>query len=100
MSHFDRLSELLYTSPSGKEFRPLWDDLERSGGKKAAVHELVGLNVASVQDLGNSAKKYPLSLYFTGENYDLTADGFYKALEEKGRSVLSHPRWGNLTSSP
>jgi len=100
MSHFDRLSELLYTSPSGKEFRPLWDDLERSGGKKAAVHELVGLNVASVQDLGNSAKKYPLSLYFTGENYDLTADGFFKALEEKGRSVLSHPRWGKLDVLP
>lgn len=100
MAHLDRLRELKYTSPSGKEFRPLWDDLERSGGKKAAVHELPQQNVADVQDLGNQAEKFPLALYFAGADYDQTADAFYAALREKGRATLAHPRWGDLVVLP
>lgn len=100
MSFLDRLRECRYVSPSGVEFTPLFDDVERSGGKKAPVHELPHRNVADVQDLGNQAEKYPLALYFTGPDYDLQADAFYAALHEKGRATLKHPRWGDITVLP
>lgn len=100
MSHLDRLRELVYVSPSGVEFRPLWDGLERSSSKKAAVHEIPQSDVADVQDLGNNAERWPMSLYFIGADYDTQADKFYNALRERGRAVLKHPRWGDLDVLP
>jgi prophage DNA circulation protein len=100
VSFLDRLRECRYISPSGKEYTPLFDDVERSGGKKAAVHELPFRDVADVQDLGNQAEKYPMALYFTGPDYDQLADAFYAALREKGRGKLKHPRWGDIDVLP
>lgn len=100
MAHLDRLRELTYTSPSGKVFKPLWDDLERSGGKKAAIHEMPQQNVADVQDLGNVAERFPMSLYFAGADYDQSADSFYSALGERGTGTLAHPRWGDRSVLP
>lgn len=100
MSHLDRLRELVYTSPSGREFRPLWDSLERSASKKAAVHEIPQSDLADVQDLGSNATRWPMSLYFIGPDYDTTADKFFDALGERGRGKLKHPRWGDLDVLP
>lgn len=94
MSFLDRLSELKYTSPSGAVFRPLWDDAERSFSKKVAVHEIPQSDFADVQDLGKETDHFPMTLYFTGVDYDLTADKFYAALGERGAGTLSHHRWG------
>jgi prophage DNA circulation protein len=77
-----------------------FDDVERSGGKKAAVHEFPQQNTASVQDLGNASEKIPMAAYFTGADYDTEADAFWNALSEKGAGSLQHPRWGNLRVLP
>ncbi len=100
MSFLDRLRECRYISPSGIEFRLMFDSLERSGGKKAPVHELPHRDVADVQDLGNTAEKFPLAVYFTGADYDQQADAFYAALREPGRGKLLHPRWGDRDVLP
>jgi len=100
VSYRDRLRELVYVSPKGNEFRPLWNDLVRSNEKKAAVHEIVGSDEASVQDLGNGNLDYPHTLYFFGPDYDKTADAFFEALREKGPATLKHPRWGDLRVLP
>ena len=95
MSFIDRLRPCRYTSPSGTEHEPLFNDAERSFERKAPVHELPGRDIADIQDLGNQAEKYPLDLYFAGPDYDVLADLFYKALRERGRGKLKHPRWGD-----
>lgn len=101
MSFFDRLKEMTYISPvSKKEFKPKWDTLERSTEKKSAVHEIVGSDIANVQDNGNGNQDYPHTLYFYGADYDLTADAFFAALREQGAGTLKHPRWGNLKVLP
>lgn len=101
MSYRDRLRELVYISAEKEtEFRPFWFDLERSTEKKVAVHEVVGSDKASVQDLGNANQGYPHVLYFFGPDYDKTADAFYAALREKGAATLKSPRWGNLRVLP
>ena len=100
MSFLDRLREFVYVSPSGKEFRPSWEIVERGFQKKVSVHEIVGSNKASVQDLGNGNVDYPNPLYFYGPDYDKTADAFYEALKEAGPAKIKHPRWGDLRVIP
>jgi prophage DNA circulation protein len=97
LTYLDRLRDLVYTSPSGATFRPSWSSVERSGGRKVSVTELPLREFPDVQDLGTSARKYPLTVYFDGSAYDETADAFARALAERGRASLSHPRWGDLS---
>jgi prophage DNA circulation protein len=100
MSYQDRLRTCAYRSPSGAEFTLQFDDVERSGAKKAAIHELPQQSQPDVQDLGNAGTRFPLSAYFTGADYDQQADAFFKVLSEKGAGALGHPRWGNLAVLP
>ena len=94
-TYLDRIRELVYTSPSGREFRPLWDDAERARGKKAAVDEVPQADLAIVQDLGNKAREYRLEVYFSGSDYDRTADAFDAALGERGPARIQHPVYGD-----
>jgi hypothetical protein len=99
-TYIDRLREAAYTSPSGLRYALQFDDLERSGGKKAAISELPQQNTASVQDLGNQAERYPMSIYFVGDNYDIASDALWSALSEKGPGTLQHSRYGDILVLP
>ncbi len=96
MSYQDRLRELIITSPSGQSFTLQFDDLSRTGGKKAPVTEFPNQNQGSVQDLGNITPTFPIPCYISGADYDIEADRFYKAVHETGPCDLQHPRWGDL----
>lgn len=97
MSYLDRLRSAEYIAPSGAAFTLYFDSLGRSGGKKAAVHEFPQQDAPFVQDLGLTAQKVPLTCYFTGDDYDQTADAFWAALGERGPGTLRHPRFGDLS---
>jgi prophage DNA circulation protein len=96
LSHLDRLRVGKYTAPSGAVFQFNFDDLGRQGGKKTDVSEIPQSDFAKVQDLGAKATQFRLELYFTGPDYDKTADAFWAALGEHGPGRLQHPRWGDL----
>lgn len=95
MSHLDRLRDGRYTSPSGKEFTFDFTELSRSASKKHAIHELPQQDLALVQDVGQTALRFPIKAHIFGPDYDVTADAFFAALGERGPGTLKHPRWGD-----
>ena len=97
MAWEDRLRRLVYVSPSGRRFEPLFDDLNRAGGRKAPVTEFPGQDQAQTQNLGLVTPRYPMTIYFSGADYDVEADRFWTALDEDGAGRLEHPRWGNIS---
>lgn len=100
MSYKDRLRTMTYISPSGQEFTLQFDELSRSGGKKAPVSEFPGQDQGAVQDLGEQTITFPITAYITGSDYDSEADRLWDALAETGPAKLVHPRWGNLNVLP
>lgn len=100
MSYLDRLRPGRYRSPSGAEFEFEFQDLQRSGGKKAPVHEFPQQDEPEIQDLGNTAVRFVLDIIFTGADYDVVADPFWTALNERGPAILLHPRWGDIAVLP
>ena len=100
MSYLDRLRTCRYRTPSGAEFELRFTDLSRSGGHKAAVHEFPQASNPEVQDLGNTAQRFPLEAYFDGPDYDLRGDAFVRGLSETGPGTLLHPRWGDFSAMP
>ena len=100
MSYIDRIERLTYQSPKRKTFDLEFEDLARNIQRKTAINEFPYQNKANVQDLGMANLKIPIRCFITGNDYDLEADRFFKALNEQGYGVLDHPRWGSIDVIP
>jgi prophage DNA circulation protein len=77
-----------------------FEDVSRNFNKKTAAFEFPDANGTYVQDLGNTGRKYPLRLFFWGDDYDLAAEAFESALQETGEGKLEHPIYGVVTVVP
>lgn len=100
MSWEDRLTEMVYTSPSGREFTGIYEDVSKRIVKKTTAFDFPDVNGTYVQDLGPSGRQYPMKWIFSGENYDLDAEDFDDAIEEKGPGILQHPKYGTFDVVP
>ena len=85
-----------YIAPSGATVIMQFDDVERSSGKKFAVHELPQQDAPIVQDQGKKATEYPFACYFSGETAYTDADALDAALSEIGPGTFEHPMFGNI----
>jgi hypothetical protein len=94
MSWIDRLLPATYISPSGLPFTFQYEDVSTEVDKKTATFIFPEVDGAFIQDLGRGGRRFPLSIIISGEDYDITADSFMLALEEKGVGTLIHPKYG------
>lgn len=97
MSWLDRLQPTIpMTSPEGNFFEPKWIGNERSKDKKLGLFNYPDVKGTIAQDLGVTSTKYPLTVYFDGENNDIISDDFFRAVDEKGLWTVQHPVVGGL----
>jgi len=96
----DRLRQAAYTSPS--EIRTVFDytNVGLSVEKKTTAFEFPDADGTFVQDLGPSGRRYPLRLFFSGDDYDLVSNAFLETLLEIGPGKLEHPIYGAITVVP
>lgn len=100
MSWQERIKDAAYTSPSGIRFSFIYEDVSKESDKKTTVFTFPDKDGAFIQDLGRGGRRYPLRIFFSGENYDLVADEFFTALEEVGVGILEHPLYGTINVVP
>lgn len=100
MSWEDRITEAVYTSPSGKEFIGIFEDVSKKIIKKTTPFDFPDVDGTFVQDLGKKGRRYPMRWIFSGEDYDQIAELFDTALEEKGPGILQHPLYGTFDVVP
>lgn len=97
MSWIDRLAEkIVMVSPSGRVFDAKWRGSERSKDKKLGAFSPPDKKGTVFQDLGVAADKYPMTIFFDGENHDLIASLFFATCDEKGVWDVTHPVHGKL----
>jgi hypothetical protein len=94
MAWDDRLIPAVYISPSGIPFTFLYENVSVETDKKTATFVFPEINGAFIQDLGRAGRRFPLVLFFSGEDHDIISDAFRAAVEEKGIGTLIHPRYG------
>ena len=100
MSWEDRLTEMVYTSPSGRVFVGMYEDVSKEIIKKTTAFEFPDVDGTYVQDLGKKGRRYPVRWIFWGEDYDQEAEDFDNAIEEKGPGILQHPLYGTFDVVP
>ena len=101
MSWEDRIQEAAYTSAQS-ETRTVfaYEDVSRLFDKKTSAFDVVGASGTQVQDNGVTGERYPLRIFFSGDNHDLQADAFLLSLKEVGIGTLEHPRYGTQRVVP
>ena len=96
----DRLREAAYTSPTGTRIVFDYEDFGRETEKRTTPFEFPGVNDAYVQQNGFGARKYPMRCFFWGNDHDLIATAFERALLETGMGRLEHPMYGAFDVVP
>lgn len=100
MTWNDRLREAAYTSPSGERLIFTYENVSKTVEKKTTGFEFPDANGTYVQDLGHSGRRYPLRIFFWGNDHDLEALAFETALLEIGTGKLDHPLYGTVDVVP
>jgi len=89
----DRQREAAITTPDGTRFTFLFEDLERSRSENASIFKFAERSGALVQRLSSGQDIYPLTIIFTGADYDLIAESFWQKTKQPGVFILEHPRF-------
>lgn len=100
MSWKDRIQAAAYVTPSGVRFYFDYENLSEAFTKKGTAFERIEADGTYIQQLGKSSRRVPLVIIFHGENCDITATEFMRALGEPGIGRLEHPLYGNINVVP
>lgn len=100
MAWNDRIREAAYTSPSGERITFGYENVSKKVDKRTTGFEFPDADGTFVQDLGHTGRKYPLRVFFWGDDYDQEADAFEGALLERGTGKLEHPIYGTVDVVP
>jgi len=100
MAWTEDIQSIKYKSPSGAEFEFQYEGVSIEVDKKTAEFIFPEKDGAYIQDMGIAGRRFPFVAFFSGEEYNKTADSFLLALEEKGAGELEHPLYGTRTVVP
>lgn len=100
MAWNDRIREAAYTSPGGDRITFAYENVRKTVDKKTTGFEFPDADGTYVQDLGHTGRRYPLRVFFWGDDYDQDADRFEAALLERGIGRLEHPIYGTVDVVP
>ena len=100
MSWEDRLLAATYTSPGGVATSLDYEDVRKSIERKGTAFNFADANGTYIQERGHAGNKYPLRVFFWGEDYDLAAAAFEATLLEPGTGKLEHPIYGTVDVVP
>ena len=64
------------------------------GGHRVAEHDFPGIDETDVEQLGGISKRFTLSAYLIGDDYNRQREDFEAALDSKGPGILVHPYRG------
>lgn len=96
MSWQDRQREAAITTPDGTRFVFLFEDLERNRSENTSIFKFAEKSGAFIQRLSSGQDIYPLTVIFSGADYDLTAEDFWEKTKQPGVFLLEHPRFIGL----
>ena len=70
----------------------------KSSGRRNAVHEYPKRDDPYTEDMGRRAKRFQITAYVIGSNYQAARDALIAACEAEGPAMLVHPTMGMMMS--
>jgi prophage DNA circulation protein len=95
-----RIKQAAYTAPDGTRQEFSFEDVRKTVDKKTSAFEFPDANGTYIQDLGVSGRRYPMKIFFHGDDHDLEANTFESLLTQKGIGRLETPIYGTIDVIP
>jgi hypothetical protein len=90
-------NEYIITTGDGREYKPLSVNWQKATEYNIAEFTFVGVDGALVEKRRPKGRKFPLEIYFQGEdNLDIAAD-FEESAKDVRPWIVTHPYYGRLT---
>ncbi|MFW2176667.1 MULTISPECIES: DNA circularization N-terminal domain-containing protein [unclassified Moraxella] len=70
--------------------------LGETRSKSVVIHQSPYSNKAHLSDMGNDARRYNITAFFEGDDYEIYRDNFIIALDMHGTGELVHPLYGSM----
>ena len=100
MAWTDRLKEAAYVSPGGTRQVFHYEDVSNTIERKTTAYEFPDAEGTYVQEHGSAGRRFPLKIFFFGDDCDLQADSFSALLAERGVGTLESPVYKNAKVVP
>lgn len=100
MAWTDRLKEAAYVAPSGTRQVFHYEDVSNTIERKTTAYEFPDAEGTFVQEHGSAGRRFPLKIFFFGDDCDLHADSFSALLAERGVGTLESPVYKNAKVVP
>lgn len=101
MSWIDLITQdLTITTGDGKKYIPNWLNAQKGFEFQLAEFEFVGIAGALIKRGLPKARRFPMELYFQGDNHLDIASAFEKSSFDTRVWTLSHPFYGNIIVHP
>ena len=96
----ERLQTARYSAPSGETLPFAYEDVSRSITRKTTAFNTPDRNSTYVQDNGYTSRRYPMRVFYCGDECDQNALAFEAILLENGVGILEHPIYGTHNVVP
>lgn len=90
----ERLREAALTAPNGDRLDFDFENVSKEIDKKTTAFNFPDADGTYIQDSGHTGRRYPLRIFFWGNDYDLKAAAFEEMLLQRGTFELDHPAYG------
>lgn len=70
------------------------DAAARAGGRRQSVFEFPKRDLGYAEDMGRRMRRFPVTAYLIGDDYQSRRDALIAALEQEGPGVLVHYTFG------
>ena len=100
MSWQDRITAGAYTPHNGTRLPFQFEDVSLSFTLRGSTYDFPDADGTLAQRTGNSSRRFPMRLFFSGSDHDLEATTFEEALRSQTRGKLEHPVYGTLDVTP
>jgi len=102
MSWKDKIENVKLTiiTGDGKEFMPLWKNANRSRDYNVSSYNFIGVEGTYIERKKPQGAKFPLTLWFQGDDNIEQADLFELSAADSRPWELKHPFYGNIKGQP
>jgi hypothetical protein len=101
MSWIERAKDkLVIMTGDGREYFPLWKEPQKSIEYNISQFEFPGVEGSIVSRGTRKGRKFPLEIYFGGENHLDDTERFLISCDDKRHWVVTHPYYGIFNAHP
>jgi hypothetical protein len=92
--------EIIITCGDGKQYRPKWRRPSRELAYQVSEFEFPGVRGTLVERRLPRGRRFPVELYFDGENHVVTARNFETSANDPRAWNIEHPYFGRILVQP